>query len=129
MSGMFSELSDLTSITFGENFDTSNVHNMTNMFENCQTLTSLDLSNFNTSSVRNMSGMFEDCSALTSLDLSSFDTSNVFNMDYMFYNCTSLSSLDVSNWCVEDLSEPTEFATNAPFANTPSNLPAWGENC
>ena len=37
--------------------------------------------------------MFEDCSSLTSLDLSNFDTSAVPDMGYMFHNCTSLTNL------------------------------------
>jgi surface protein len=50
------------------------------MFNQCSSLTSLDLSNFNTSNVNNMSGMFSQCSSLTSLDLSNFNTSNVKDM-------------------------------------------------
>ena len=38
----------------------------------------------NTSQVTNMSKMFFDCSSLTSLDVSSFDTSKVRNMEWMF---------------------------------------------
>ena len=41
------------------------------MFYNCASLTSLDVSNFNTSNVTNMSYMFQSCSKLTTLDLSS----------------------------------------------------------
>jgi len=34
--------------------------------------------------------------------------------------------LDISGWCVPNIDEPNEFAGNAPFANTSSNLPVWG---
>lgn len=37
--------------------------------------------------------MFANCSSLTSLDLSSFDTSNVTNMDNMFYKCSNLQTI------------------------------------
>ena len=50
---------------------------MDNMFNGCESLTSLDLSNFNTSSVENMENMFNGCKSLTSLDLSNFNTSLV----------------------------------------------------
>ena len=37
------------------------------MFSHCSSLTSLDLSNFNTNKVEDMSYMFYNCSSLTSL--------------------------------------------------------------
>ena len=64
---------------------------MLNMFNNCTSLTSLDLSNFNTSAVTNMSSMFNGCTSLTSLDISNFNTSAVTNMAYMFNGCTNLT--------------------------------------
>ena len=92
MSSMFYNCSSLTSLDLS-NFDTSNVTNMSSMFSNCSSLTSLDLSNFDTSNVTDMDTMFYNCSSLTSLDLSNFDTSNVTNMRYMFSNCSSLTSI------------------------------------
>ena len=91
---LFRNATNLFQVTFGENFDTSNVQNMFHMFEHCNYLTSLDLSMFDTSSAENMAGMFEYCSSLTSLDLSSFDTSNVYDMQLLFHGCSSLHSLD-----------------------------------
>ena len=55
-----------------------------NMFYNCSSLTSLNLSNFNTNNVTNMSSMFRYCSKLTSLNLSNFNTNNVTNMRNLF---------------------------------------------
>ena len=97
MTNMFSNCSSLTSLDLS-NFNTSNVTSMKYMFQYCSSLTSLDLSNFNTSNVTNMSFMFSNCSSLTSLDLSNWDTSNVTDMQYMFQYCSSLTSLDLSNW-------------------------------
>ena len=97
MSGMFEGCSSLTSLDLS-NFDTSNVTDMGGMFYGCSSLTSLDLSNFDTSKVTDMSGMFEGCSSLTSLDLSNFDTSKVTHMWEMFSTCSSLTSLDLSNF-------------------------------
>jgi surface protein len=62
---------------------------MGNMFSNCSSLTSVDLSNFDTSNVTNMEFMFRNCSSLTSIDLSSFDISNVTSMMSMFSGCTN----------------------------------------
>ena len=80
------------------NLDTSNVTNMSGMFNGCSSLESLDLSNFDTSNVTNMANMFRNCNSLESLDLSNFDTSNVTNMSYMFHGCNNLTTtLVVSN--------------------------------
>ena len=67
-----------------ENFNTSNVTDMTMMFGGCPNLKSLDLESFNTSNVTNMTSMFYGCSNLSSLDLSVFDTSKVTTMLEMF---------------------------------------------
>ena len=91
-------MSNLISINFNNNFNTSNVTNMSSMFYSCSSLTNLDLSNFNTSNVTDMKQMFWNCRSLTSLDLSSFNTSNVTNMCYMFFYCLSLTNLDLSNF-------------------------------
>ena len=94
---MFQDRSRLTSIVFGDNFNTSNVTSMNRMFVNCS-LTSLNLSNFNTSNVTDMCRVFAGCRRLTSLNLSNFNTSNVSEMDGMFMDCTSLASLNLSNF-------------------------------
>ena len=73
--------------------NTSNVTNMTGMFANCHSLTSLDVSRFNTSNVTSMSSMFQNCDGLKSLDLSRFDTSKVTNMNFMFEDCTALQEI------------------------------------
>ena len=102
----------LTLITGLENFNTSNVILMEEVFRNCTKLTSLDLSNWNTSNVTNMRYMFSDCSNLTSLDVSNWNTSKVTDMQYMFHNCSNLTSLDVMNF---DTSNVTSMASM--FAN------------
>ena len=91
-------ISNLISIDFNNNFNTSNVTYMNSMFWYCSSLTNLDLSNFNTSKVTNMESVFYRCSSLTSLDLSNFNTLNVTDMSYMFENCPSLTSLDLSSF-------------------------------
>lgn len=97
MSSMFSCCYNLTSLNLS-NFNTANVRDMDGMFFGCTSLTGLDLSNFNTENVIYMGFMFDSCISLTSLNLSSFNTSNVTNMSYMFYKCSSLTSLNLSNF-------------------------------
>lgn len=97
MSSMFDSCKKLTSLDLS-NFNTSKVTNMSHMFRYCSLLTSIDLSNFNTSKVKNMGRMFHSCESLTSLDLSSFNTSNVEDMIAMFSKCENLASLDLSSF-------------------------------
>jgi len=108
-SGMFSLYCKLTSVTFGKNVDTSNVTDMSNMFDGCLNLTSLDLSSFDTANVTDMWGMFICCKGLESLNLSSFDTGKVTNMGGMFYDCSSLVSLDLSSFNTGNVIDMSEM--------------------
>ena len=104
----FSVLKMLTSIEGLENLDTSKVTDMSCMFCDCSSLTTLDLSNFDTSEVTNMHSMFCRCSSLTNLDLSNFYTPKLHTMWSMFFCCYSLTTLDVSNF---DTSKVTNMST------------------
>ena len=75
-------------------FDTSNVTDMRDMFNDCSKVGTINLGPMDTSNVTNMEGMFNNCRGLSSLDLTSFDTSKVTNMDSMFKNCTHLYDSD-----------------------------------
>ena len=64
---------------------------MNNMFSNCSSLTSLDVTYFNTANVTDMNKMFYKCSALTTIYASdNFVTDKVEYSYNMFYDCTSL---------------------------------------
>ena len=89
--------SKFTEIIFGDNFKTDNVNNMSGMFYGAA-VKSLDLTHFNTSDVTDMSEMFDNCAFLEEVDLSSFDTSRVKNFCAMFGDCYRLKSLDVSHF-------------------------------
>ena len=89
---------NLTEIEGIQYLNTSQVTNMSGMFELCRYLKNLDVSGFNTSKVTNMACMFDDCEKIYSLDLSGWDTSNVTNMYSMFCRCEYLRSLDLSGW-------------------------------
>ena len=97
MSDMFADCQKLSSLDLSK-FNTEKVTNMSSMFEDCIELSSLDLSNFNTKEVKHMNSMFRGCSALTSLDLSNFNTEKVESMGNMFEGCSALTSLDLSNF-------------------------------
>ena len=56
----------LSKITFGSNFDTSNVTTMRSMFAGLTELQKIDISNFNTSNVTDMYHMFNYCKSILS---------------------------------------------------------------
>jgi len=97
MYGMFNNCNNLSTLDLS-NFNTKNVTNMHTMFYNCYSLTELDLSHFDTRNVIDMSNMFQECFGLESLNVRNFDTRNVTEMKYMFYNCNSLLTLDLGNF-------------------------------
>ena len=66
------------------NFENSLTINMRGIFQNCHSLTSLNLSRFSTKYVEIMWDMFKGCNNLETLDLSKFDTSKVTDMESMF---------------------------------------------
>ena len=102
LKGFFKECGNLETISGLDYLNTENVTDMSDMFNNCTILPSLDLSNFNTAKVTIMYNMFKNCKKLSSLNLSeSFNTVNVTNMSSMFYGCSQLSSLDLSNFNTE----------------------------
>ena len=104
MGYMFDECSSLTDIDLS-GFDTSSATDMQYMFYGVKAAT-LDLSGFNTEHVTNMDYMFA-ASSLIALDLTPFNTANVQSMSRMFANCSSLREVDLSNF---DTGEVTDMA-------------------
>jgi len=101
----FKDFTALTSIQGIEYLNTQNVSDMRDVFRNCTSLTSLNLSGFNTKNVTDMSMMFYECSNLSSLDVSNFDTQNVTNMMFMFNGCTNLESLNLSSFDTSNVTD------------------------
>ncbi|MCO6529930.1 BspA family leucine-rich repeat surface protein [Lactobacillus sp.] len=121
--GLFSELDNLTAINGLEKLDTSDVSDMSFLFDHDVNLTSLNLGQLNTANVTNMDHMFSMCQKLTSLDVSQLNTAKVTVMNSMFYDCQALTSLtltatngstkfDTSN--VTDMTSMFEKCSNLP---------------
>ncbi len=97
MRAMFYYCPMLQTVNFGTNFDCRNVTTMENMFGDCDTLHTLDLSGVNSVSVENMAGMLIDCHKLKNLTLGGkFTTRNVKTFAQMFASCDRLKSIDTS---------------------------------
>lgn len=103
ISRLFQGFSNLTSVEFGPNWNTSNVTNMSSIFAQCSSLTELDLSGWDTSNVTDMCSMFCQ-SGLTQVDFSGWDTSKVTDMSYMFSDC-NLGMVDFSDFDTENVTD------------------------
>ena len=71
---------------------------LTYMFNDCKSLTAIDLSLFDTSNAGDMKRMFGGCTKITSLDVSGFDTSNAKSMYWMFRNMGQIKEIDIRNF-------------------------------
>ena len=88
-------------------FDVSKVTSLAGAFSNCKELVEvIGLENWDTSNVTTMAGTFYNCQQLVSLDLSWWDTSNVTTISQMFENCNHLVELNLNYW---DTSKMTTF--------------------
>ena len=103
LNSFFALLFSLETIQGLEYLNTTNVTDMSGMFNHCVRLTSLDVTHFNTEKVTNMSQMFNDCPRLASLDVTSFNTANVTDMENMFSAGPNLKTIYASD----------KFVTNA----------------
>lgn len=120
---LFSWYKNVKTIDFNHCFDTSQVTNMNCMFQDCESMTSVDVSGFDTSNVIHMEGMFSLCKSLTSIDVRGFDTSNVRNMNSMFQGCNALTSLDVSRF---DTSKVRDMASMFAYCKSLTSLDVSG---
>ena len=103
LKNMFSEIYDITAITFTKIFNTENIKDMSEMFANCNSLTYIDISHFNTQNVQNIDSMFYNCENLISINLSNFNTKNVIYMGYLFSFCSKIEYIDISNFNTQNV--------------------------
>ena len=82
-----------------DKLNTTNIEDMTSMFQDCTSLTSINgIADWDTSKLRYTENMFRNCTSLKSLDLSNWDVQKLYVVTYMFGNCASLETIDLSNW-------------------------------
>ena len=97
MRGMFWKCPNLKGVDGFKYLNTTNVKDLGEMFDGCESLESVDLTNlpstFNTSLVTDMDYMFADCKQLTTLDLSGFNTTKLTTTYDMFNGCSNLETI------------------------------------
>ena len=129
--GMFAYDISLQNIIFGDNWDTSNVTNMSLMFFATYYSMNLNLSSWNTSKVEDMSMMFYGTACLSlnlndwdvhnvnkidnifsdsyiqQISLCSWNLSKITNLSRLFDGCSGLTNLDLTNF---DASQVTDMS-------------------
>ena len=77
-------------------FDTSEIQNVSNMFNNCTNLKKIEFPpSFNVG--KNATGMFKGCTKLEEVNTSSIISTEIEEMDSMFEDCSSLKEISFSN--------------------------------
>ena len=102
----------ITQVVFDESFKDYKPTSCEHWFYNFENLTSIIgmKDNLNTELVTAMYDMFTNCYSLTTLDLSGFKTQNVINMFSMFENCKSLKSIFVGDgWLLSSLKDADDM--------------------
>lgn len=115
MSRMFNGCRQLQEIYNINKLDTSSISDMTDVFQNCQSLTNLDLSNWNVEEVWEFTSMFRSCSNLKDLKLfKSKINDQMFGIEGMFYGCNNLSE--------DSLNEILGFCSRVTTSNAKKTL-------
>ena len=97
ISNMFDLCESLISIDLS-NFEAVSALFMALMFCNCKSLKTVNLSNFNAEKSLFIDNMFNGCISLETIDLTNFKTSTVSGMANLFFGCLLLESLDLSSF-------------------------------
>ena len=98
MSYMFNRCTKLKKIIGIENLDVSKLESANGMFYCCKNLVELDLTNWNPISLENAYEMFSSCSNLKIIkNIENWQLPNIKEVSFMFYNCAKLD-VDLSNW-------------------------------
>lgn len=123
---MFSNCTELVSVN-ATNLDLSNATNTTRMFSDCSNLTTITgHEDWVISSSTNANYMFTECAALTTLNSAGWTFGSLVSAYAMFYNASSLANIDVSAW---DMSTCTSvgfmFGGNRNMSFTNLDLSNW----
>lgn len=94
----FQDCTNLTTVSNLKNLDTSEVRDISHMFENCSNLTSLDLSFWETPLIQNMASAFKNCALLEEINFSKSTIPVATDVTSLFEGATSLKNLNLSAW-------------------------------
>lgn len=95
MSYLFEGCTSLETLLWDIDLSSTELNNFTQMFSNCSSLQSINLSPLKNAKPLKVDGMFSGCSSLKSIDLSPLDVSQTISMYRMFGGCSSLTNIDL----------------------------------
>jgi surface protein len=112
---MFRQMRSLTTLIFGDKFDTKNVEEFGGTFSQCSSLEYLDISFFDTRNATSIENLFSDMTNLKELHLGdNFDTSKVIKAYSVFIYCGKLEKIYAKkNWNLSNATDITNlFGSN-----------------
>lgn len=136
MSHMFGDVASgsmaLTAINFGQNFVKNTVIDMSYMLYFCNNITELDIDDWDVSNVVNMSNLFKSCDKLTTFGpnaLANWNTGNVVYMDQAFRWLKKLTAFNLEHWDVSSVKTFYACFCNGAWTDV-LDLDAWDmSNC
>ena len=126
MSHLFHDCTELIWLN-GNNWNTSNITEMSSMFENCCSIKDLsDINKWNTNKVERIENMFKNCSMLGNLDLSNWNTENLKNMKGLFYGCITINQIKgLEKWNVKNVWDISELFKECSSLSYLDNISEW----
>lgn len=126
MHEMFNGCTALLEIDNLDSIDTSNVIYIGGVFQNCKSLSSVNISGWNVSNARSLEKMFSGCNNITSVgDLSSWITNNATSTEYMFNGCNKLQSIDLSGWNTSNVATMRDMFNNCQKLTSVGDISGW----
>lgn len=131
MTGLFNRCVLLEEIKGIEKWQFSTVGNLsfTDMFNECESLRSIDISNWKVENVRDCDSMFRRCYELTSIgDISGWKLKHIDSMEKMFFGCSKLRDIgNIDVWSDVDYDRFNRFlyCDNAFSFCDKSIIPEW----
>ena len=108
MKGLFQNLNTLISVDLTE-FNSEKITDMDSTFLNCINLIYVDFSKFHSRKLQIMDDCFRNCRGITEIDLSSFNTPKLSSMKNTFKDCKSLNLLNLKNFILNTVEKDGIF--------------------
>ena len=100
---MFQNNSAMHTLVGEEGWEFANNTDAGWMFENCSSLTEVEVGTWGFENLKEGNGLFSGCSQLKSVNGSgNWDLSNAVHLEYMFQNDGALTYVDATNWGLEN---------------------------
>ncbi len=113
MGYMFKGCKQLKYVKFRENEKAEKIENMSDLFADCSSLTSIDLTYFNFKNLKKTQYMFNRCSNLTTIILPTDEkATSLQNCKSMFYGCSQLRSIDLSKFSFVNVGDLSSLFQN-----------------